>query len=50
MDIVVSTNGTSTKSENVTTTVLKNSDDKKVRYKIIKWIVIFSKKFYYWSY
>ena len=34
MDTVVSTNGTSTKSENVTTTVLKNSDDKKVRYKM----------------
>ena len=34
MDIIVSTNGTSTKSENVTTTVLKNSDDKIVRYKM----------------
>ena len=34
MDTVVSTNGTSTKSENVTTTVLKNSDDKIVRYKM----------------
>ena len=34
MEIVVSTNDTSTKSENVTSTMLKNSDDKKVRYKM----------------
>lgn len=43
----IPTNMTNIISENVTSAVSINSGNKIVRY--IKWIVIFCKKFYYWS-